>query len=843
MKFALMLNNTFNRGGKPLRFKAENGQLIQLSGNTEIYSGVGTRSRDFGGPPLLVLASGDTLSLEDLWNVLRPNQVWKGLDPDQVESAVRILEELWQESARLDFNLLQETMPILPDRDPVRQLIEAATQGRILKEAEEVETSRINASNRERNPNSESVFSRQEALRALQPTGFISRGMESFSYRPQQVAMADEVCSALENDEFLLAEAGTGVGKTMAYLVPAIYWAVATGQKVVVSTRTKALQRQLAEKDLPLLTASLPVDFAWRVAYGRDNYLCLARWHNLKLNPAELTTEEKRLLVGLAIWLHRGGQGELQELRWNDGGKNIWKHVNCQRHGCGGNMCPWQGRCYYFTARRNLNQADIIVVNHSLLLSDLAVGGHILPDYKHLIIDEAHNLDRTAFEKLSISFGVEEGLRLLARLSEKRGGVERGYLASLKARHPRLAHELAEASNQVEITRQFMRGLAGHRLADNSRWSGTCRIKPEMEGVEELSLVCREIAGALRDVSRSLEGLAELLSDAGEDLTLAGLMGEVRDANNSLWLIADSLDQGSEDEVTWMEVDAGGISFVAAGPLDVGSELGVLLYPNLKSLIMVSATLTVGGRFDYVKDRLGLNSIDPDRLREWVAPSPYDYESNCRTLAVKNLTEPGDLGYADAVARCVQAVAQTSRRRTLVLFTSKSLLLQTVWRLKEEPDLGNRLICQYLDGEFSTLISKLEATPDGILLGAETFWEGVDLPGDMLNCLVVTRLPFRPPSEPWAEAWIERLARQGRNPFVEYSLAEAVIRFRQGIGRLIRSETDSGVLVILDRRFCLPPAGRGYSGLFRASLPLQTITEINHDDLRHEIAAWFMEAR
>jgi len=255
---------------------------------------------------------------------------------------------------------------------------------------------------------------------------------------------------------------------------------------------------------------------------------------------------------------------------------------------------------------------------------------------------------------------------------------------------------------------------------------------------------------------------------------------------------------------------------------------------------MVSATLTVGGSFQYMKRRLGLDRLEPERIREWTSPSPFDFERNCRTLAVRDLAEPGSSRYAEMIARCLKTIAGTVHRRTLVLFTAKSLLLQTANLLREEgPDLAERLICQYQDGDYGTLVARLAARPDGILLGSEVFWEGVDLPGDMLNCLVLTRLPFRPPTEPLVEAWTELLTRQGRNAFQEYSLAEAVIRFRQGTGRLIRSEVDSGVVVVLDRRFCHPPSGRAYSSLFRDSMPVHSIIEIGYADLDRELNKWF----
>ncbi len=838
MKFILLLKHNGCSDLEKITFLAENGELTVTSNCSDFPHQVLRLVQNSSGRPLIVFEQGESLFLEELWNVLRPNQAWKVLPVNGgIEAWVQVLQELWQEARQLGFALLQEAMSILGSEDPLWTFLTAASEGLILQTVREYREKPQS----EQNHDSSVQFSCEKVLEFLSPTGILSRNIESYCYRPQQVLMAKEVSIALEQDEFLLAEAGTGVGKTLAYLAPSIYWAVATGKKVVVATRTKALQRQLAEKDLPLLQGSLPISFTWRIAYGRDNYLCLARWHGLKRLPDDLTAEEKRLLVGLCIWLAQGGQGEFQELRWDEQGKAIWRQVSCQRYGCGGNLCPWLDKCYFFAARKNLNKADLIVVNHALLLSDIAIGGHILPPYEHLIIDEAHNLDRTAFEKLATSFTVEDGLRMLAKLSEKRNGIERGYLASLKARYPRMHKELVQTVHLVDIARQSMRGLTN--CAEIVGPSRVRRIRSDMDGVEELGRACWEIAGALRDVERSLDELAELLSDSEEELTMAGLIGEVRETINDLWLIGDSLDLVSEEEVVWMDTEYRGLPLIAAGPLNIGTELNQLLYPGLKSLILVSATLSVGKSFEYVKNRLGLDCLESERIREWLSPSPFDFEKNCRTLAVNNITEPGNQKFAESIAQCIKTIAHTVEKRILVLFTAKNLLLHTYHLLREEGDgLSERLICQYQDGDYGTLLAKMVDRQDGILLGSETFWEGVDLPGEMLSCLVLTRLPFRPPTEPLVEAWTERLAKQGRNPFLEYSLAEAVIRFRQGIGRLIRSETDSGAVVILDRRICLPPVGRRYSALFRDSLPMQ-IVEVNHNDLDRELTNWFARTK
>jgi len=818
-----------------LRLEAGGGQLLTV---TTVWdsSQLPPALINYPGVPLIVLDRERFVTLEDLWKVLHPDQTWNREEYEaDAENLRPLLLRLWQEIRDLGFSVVEETLRILNPQDPLRTLFEAAMEGVIF---DRPPPQKMKAHTGKSIPG-ELEFSRDKVLEFLGERGLLSQTMESYRFRAEQESMAREVCDALEQEEFLLAEAGTGVGKTLAYLVPSIYWASSTGQKVVVSTRTRALQKQLAEKDLPMLSQVLPFGFNWQVAYGRENYLCLARWYGIRYTYEELSVQERRLLAGLNIWLAAGGNGQRQELRWDNQEAAIWKRIGVQRHGCSGNMCPWQYRCYFFSARRELHNCHLIVVNHALLLSDMAIEGRILPAYKHLIIDEAHNFDRTAFEKLGISFTASEGLQLLARLAEKRDRIDRGYLAGLKARHPNIREGIAQAVGKIDLVRQSIRGLAQVSISDSRGIAGTRRIRPGMEEADDYSWKCREIATMLRDVERSLLDMVDELADSEDVVDLNSLIGEVRDTSNNLWLIGESLDRASEEEVIWVEGDQRGLSTLAVAPLNIGEELNRLLYPHLRTLILVSATLTVGEKFDYIKNRLGLDHIDKDRIREWLTPSPYDFEQNCRTLAVKNLAEPGSSQYARAVADTIKTIARNVPLRTMILFTSRSLLQQTARCLEGESEVADRLISQYQDGDYATLIAKLENRPNGILLGSDTFWEGVDLPGDMLNCLVLTRLPFRPPTEPLAEAWVEHLTRQGRNGFREYSLAEAVIRFRQGVGRLIRSETDSGALIILDHRFCLPPVGRSYSSLFRHSLPKHAVSEIGYQELEKELDKWF----
>ncbi|MGE5421971.1 MAG: ATP-dependent DNA helicase, partial [Ignavibacteriales bacterium] len=584
----------------------------------------------------------------------------------------------------------------------------------------------------------------------------------------------------------------------------------------------------------------LPLDFNWQVAYGRANYLCQTRWNRIQRELDTLSDTERRWAAGLKLWLARGGSGQMQDLQLDNEGVSLWNKISCQRHGCFGNACTWVKECYLNAARRKLAKADVIVINHALLLSDVSAEGRILPEYRHLVIDEAHNLDRTAFDKLGIQFSIHECNRLLNKITEKRDRIERGYLASLHARFPNLTNEIAALRTKVETARQQVLALTAIHISIVVGMSGSRRLTKGMKGIADLSKAGTETSADLRSVERGLYEMAYELREHPEENEVNVLMGEVAEASLAIGVIADSLEALSDEEVVWVEWDDYRIRLLATAPLEIGKRLDELLYKQLDSAIMVSATLTVGDSFTFIKRRLGVDRVDDDRVSVWKTESPFDYDNNCLGLAVKNIQQPGSPQYAESIAECIKTIARNIDKRTLVLFTSRSLLTQTARLLEEEPgEWTGRIISQYQDGEYGTLIAKLQASSDGILFGTETFWEGVDLPGDMLQCLVVTRLPFRPPSEPLTEAWLEHLKRLGRNGFMDYSLPEAVIRFRQGVGRLIRSETDTGVLVILDKRFCVPPAGMRYSELFRTSIPINNLTDINGDQLAGQLASWF----
>lgn len=730
---------------------------------------------------------------------------------------------------------IRTAQSMLPAGDPLSLLFETATANRLLDTAPKAPPAIAKGIARETVP-----FNPETIHRIFLPEGSLDLVMPGFRHREQQSDMAMAVARAFQDAEFLLAEAGTGVGKTLAYLVPALYWAAATGEKIVVSTRTRALQKQLAEKDLPNLVKALDFPFTWAIIFGRENYLCRRRWQAFLRSRGELTRDEIAQTIALLFWLERGGSGIVQDLAWDARELPFWHRVKSQRHACQGGTCPEVRRCFYQSARKRQDQADLVVINHALLLTEASSNASPEERPGWLIVDEAHNLERIGFEHLGIQFGIDDAAALLKRLVDRKEGIPRGYLPGLAVREPAAAADIklmiqtaGTAAEQLQqLVQVKMPALAGGP-------AGSRRVHSD-ELPEELFAKTGQLTDSLQELEAMLTGLTESLGDSEESREVTNLALEIAGLADSLFTIAERFAGDRADEIAWIDLDEKGIRKLAVSPIDTGEELYNRLWRTASSVILVSATLTVAGSFQHIRRGLGLDLIDPDRVRDWHATSPFDYENNCRILAVTDLAQPGEAGYAEQVGECIAQVADAVKRRTLALFTAKRELRHTAERLHAHPNHRGRLVAQYRDGEFGTLVARLSGREDALLLGTETFWEGVDLPGDLLNCLIVTRLPFRPPSDPLTEARSERLRREGMDPFTAYALPDAVLRFRQGIGRLIRTETDTGVIIVLDRRFCPPPNGKRYGQIFRMSMPeALKIEDICRADLAGRLKEWF----
>ncbi len=695
------------------------------------------------------------------------------------------------------------------------------------------------------------------------PEGLLSRKLDGFESREGQLAMATEVAAALNGDRVVAAEAGTGVGKSFAYLVPAILWALKNRERVVVSTGTIQLQEQLVGKDLPFLARVLPDKFRFALIKGRNNYACRRKLDELKENLevkdwVEQWESRDTQVEGLKDLVEWGGStddGSRADLSWVPSA-DTWEQAMSETDKSLKVNCKHYAECFYYRARRQASKAAILVVNHHLFFADLALrrqiddyyGDAVLPAYKRVIFDEAHHLEDVASEYLGVRVS-PLGLRLrLSRMCSPRDaakGTLRHLARSLRGQGDRVAAAavenalvtpIHEALQRIETSVEYMR----MRLSESDVPAGETReaadaapVKVRYRGPSERREFWSEVSQQLQNIQKDLGIVLQANDRAVQSLEAARING---DSRRSLLLELTSfgtrlqgvmtelksfLDFEDRKLVRWVEAKPGrgiasGLNLTfGAAPVRVGSELKECVYDPIKTVVLTSATLSVAGRIDFFADRLGLDTVDGDRFSFGNHASPFDFRRQVLTLIPTDLPRPDSHGFEAAVPEAVFELVKASRGRAFVLFTSYELLRKTYQRLA--PRLRELSLFPMAQGDVarSTLLERFKSSLNGVLFGTDSFWEGVDVKGRALECVVITRLPFRVPTEPIQEARVEDLQDRGIHPFMNFTLPQAVLKFKQGFGRLIRSKDDRGVVAVLDQRILTKSYGRA----FLSSLP------------------------
>lgn len=618
-----------------------------------------------------------------------------------------------------------------------------------------------------------------EAFAALTSSGLLA-------HRNGQVQYAESVAGALATEEIRLLEAGPGTGKTIGYLVPLLL-ALAHGEgRAVVSTRTRALQEQLWRRDLPFLLDQLGVDIACALLKGRENYLCMRR---LEVVRHQLVARE--VLIPLLSWAAQTGTGDLDEiagLQASSAGQEVLRQLPDIPYRCGGWTCPFWNRCPSRLARDKARAARLVVVNHALLGADLASGGTILGPYTYLVVDEAHNLAEAVRDALSATLSPSGIPRLLGELRRGSGGLLATWGTASGVDEAVAAWERTAAAH-----RQFW-AVAGATFPREIGRYGTADVASLLPIGAILGDALDDLADAVVDVARDLPD---------EDATLArGLGSEVRRVAG---LVNYLLHPESEGSVFWYARDRHGLNLTASS-IEIDDHLGAALWPNLAGGVLTSATLSVGDDGAALARELG---IDPPRFQAWPSPFPYNQVG---AFILRYLPHPDDPGFPEALAFTLRRILESVPRRALALFTSRRLLEATAAHLAGTPHLVQRR-----DGDRERLLTRFRCHPPPvILLGLDTLWEGIDLPGEELELLVVVRLPFPVPTHPMTEAQSDRIRDRGGTPFGELFLPRAVLRLRQGVGRLVRTPTDRGALLFADPRL----ATRAYGEAFLRALPV-----------------------
>lgn len=613
--------------------------------------------------------------------------------------------------------------------------------------------------------------------------GLLQRAHPGYEYRPGQVEMAREVAAALEERRHLLIEAGTGTGKTLAYLLPVLL----SGRRVLLSTGTRNLQEQLVGKDVPLLAAALGRELRVISMKGRQNYACKHKIAELETQPALLELEELEHYRRIRAWAAESEIGDQAELDFLPENHPLWHRLNARRETCTGSKCPRFDDCFLTRLHQRAAEAELVVVNHHLFFADLVLKRQelpgVLPPYDAVVFDEAHELESTASQYFGAS---------LSNLQIE--DLARDAAATLRAQ------QLAtpELEQRVERFR-----LAGQRLfLSLGARDGRVLFDQRASYLEEHSATYDGFMNALGHLQSGLEAMEEAPEEVRQ---LARRLTEARAK------LAYLLQSEEEGVVYWIE-RRGRATHLQASPIQVAALLEEMLFGSTDTIVLTSATLAVEGGFDYLRDRLGVK-----HARECVVASPFQYATQSLLYVPAHLPPPNQEGFTEAAAEEIAALLAASQGRAFVLCTS----LAQMNRFHQA--LEHRLPFPVLlqgTAPRNRLLERFRATPGAVLFATSSFWQGVDVQGDQLSCVIIDRLPFASPGDPLVAARIADLRKQGRNPFAEFQVPEAVLALKQGFGRLIRSSRDRGVLALLDGRI----RTQGYGRQFLRSLPEFPVT-------------------
>jgi ATP-dependent DNA helicase DinG len=709
------------------------------------------------------------------------------------------------------------------------------------------------------------------------PGGVLSGTLEGYEYREEQSRMAFAVAEAFNGERVAVIEAGTGTGKSLAYLLPAVLWAVRNRERIVISTNTINLQEQLIRKDIPFLQDKGRLAFRAVLVKGRSNYLCLRKLASVEKEPSLFKDDGKAgELDALLQWSKKTAEGCRNDLSFIPTG-DIWEEVCCEADQCGRAKCAQYGRCFFYSARREAAGADILVVNHALLLADVALRSEtgydssaVLPPFGRLIFDEGHHVEDVATSFFSSRISRQALLQILGRLQHPRK-PQRGVLPQLSARISRdipeelealfmeisgilegsllpgrtsLADKVASVLDSLGLSllaylKRSIDGKGEHKLRVTGPLYGEAFWKETEQAVQSLVRELTEYTASLKCFFRACEQLPEaiLAKLSGSLIDLRGIRGRLEGVIHDLGLFLAR----DEQVCHWFEARSGGKGGMAlrlcSSPIEVADSIKSVILDKFRTVVLTSATLAVGERFDYLEKRTGIDLIDRSRVTELLLPSPFDYERQTFIGIPDDMPEPTAPGFAAALTERLLECLLISQGRAFVLFTSYDLLARVYASLREPLERAG--LTPMRQGEINRhlLLGRFRNERNAVLFGTDSFWEGVDVQGRALELVVITRLPFRVPTEPILEARAEHISCTGGDPFMEYTVPQAVIKFKQGFGRLIRSRDDRGAVLIFDRRVL----SRNYGRIFLDSLPRATVTRGPGETVMHGMETFFRE--
>lgn len=635
--------------------------------------------------------------------------------------------------------------------------------------------------------------------------GLLKKEKADFQLRVQQKEMAEKVFEAFSKGQHLFAEAGTGTGKSYAYLYPAIIQAMLHAERVVISTQTIALQEQVYLKDLPYLEKILGLSLKKAIAKGRGNYLCL-RKALMKRNEENMEDTEKEFFDKIKEWTDKKTDGDREELSLTYKERFLWQKVAASSEDCFGPACHKYKECYYFRQKRKIEKSSIIVTNHSLLIRDLKMNSKLLPEYNYLVLDEGHNFSDEFINQYTNEYDFKKEGFYIDSLYKNRNSILRRleknfsenifykdlaiYIDSLKLLLPELAENLKDRAESLK--------------EKNTGYNPEKRITEEYFTSDEFTEITEDIKLLLKALKKVYELFFKITQVLEEEDFFEEIFLEIKIVIQMLTektaILTEFTKPNFHTNVYWKKDTS-----MYSAPLDVSEIINRTLFVLKKSVIVTSATLTVNKKFDFIINSFGL---DKEELLFVEAGSPFNFKEQARCMVMRDEISLNDM------MEYIANLAERFNGGSMILFTNHDFLRKTYYYLLERyPE--RIILADGISGSRRNILKEFRASENSILLGADSYWEGIDLEGDNLNNLVMTKLPFLPPNRPVVEATLEKISEKGGNNFYDYSVPKAVIKFRQGFGRLIRTENDKGNFYILDNRIVT----KNYGKIFLNSIP------------------------